>query len=180
MLGPTLETARLLLRPPTREDFPAFAEFMADERTARFFGGSQPATSAWRQFAAIIGAWSLNGYSMFSYIEKATGRWIGRGGPWQPYGWPGTEVGWGVIASAQRQGYAREAAVASIDWAFDQLGWTEVVHCIEPANTASIATAVSLGSTLLRRGVRAPAPLDATWDVYGQTREQWQARRARP
>src|SRR5215510_14752255 len=108
MLGPTLETPRLILRPPTREDFDAFAEFIADERTAHFLGGVQPRAAAWRQWAAITGAWSLNGFSMFSYIEKANGRWVGRGGPWQPDSWPGTEVGWGVALHAQRRGYARE------------------------------------------------------------------------
>jgi RimJ/RimL family protein N-acetyltransferase len=97
--------------------------------------------------------------------------------PWVPEGWPGTEVGWGLIADAQGQGYATEAATAAIDWAFDQRGWTEVVHCIDPHNAPSIAVATRLGSSLLRRGVVAPAPIVATWDIYGQTREQWRERR---
>jgi RimJ/RimL family protein N-acetyltransferase len=179
MLGPTLETARLILRPPAREDFDDFARFSAEERTAQFLGGVQPRAAAWRQFAALVGAWTLNGFSMFSYIEKGSGRWVGRGGPWMPEGWPGTEVGWGVVQEAQRRGYAKEAATACIDWAFDVLGWSEVVHCIDPANTASIATATSLGSQRLRSGAVAPAPLVAVWDIYGQTREQWRARRGR-
>lgn len=178
MLGLTLETPRLLLRPPQREDLDAFAEFMADERSAKFLGGVIPRSVAWRQLATIIGAWSLNGFSMFSIIEKRSGRWVGRGGPWVPEGWPGTEVGWGIVPSAQRNGYAKEAATAAIDWAFDALGWTEVIHCIDPANTASIATALSLGSTLQRTDVEAPAPLIARWDLYGQTREAWRARRS--
>ena len=176
MLGPTLYTDRLILRPPHHDDFSAFAEFMSDEATARHLGGSIPREVAWRQFATIIGAWTLNGFSMFSFIEKASGRWVGRGGPWVPEGWPGNEVGWGIVASAQRQGYAKEAATAAIDWAFERLGWTDVIHCIDPANTASIATARSLGSTLQRTAVAAPPPLVATWDLYGQTREQWRAR----
>ncbi len=173
-----IETPRLILRPPTRDDFEAFATFMADERTGKYLGGLQPRAATWRQFATIVGAWSLNGFSMFSIVEKATGRWIGRAGPWMPEGWPGTEVGWGIVASAHRNGYAKEAATASIDWAFDTLGWTEVIHCIVPENTASIATARSLGSSLLRTGIMAPPPIDIRWDIYGQTREQWRARRA--
>jgi RimJ/RimL family protein N-acetyltransferase len=176
MLGPTLETARLILRPPTAADFPAYAEFMADEEAARHLGGAQLRTVAWRGFATIVGAWSLNGFSMFSIIEKETGRWVGRGGPWQPEGWPGTEVGWGIIPSAQRRGYAKEAATCAIDWAFDTLGWREVLHCIGPDNQGSIALALSLGSGLRATGVQAPAPIVATWDLYGQTREAWRAR----
>jgi RimJ/RimL family protein N-acetyltransferase len=177
VLGPTLETARLILRPPQREDLAGYAEFMADEASAKYLGGSVPRAVAWRQLATLAGAWSLNGFSMFSFIEKASGRWVGRGGPWLPDGWPGTEVGWGIIPSAQRLGYAKEASTAAIDWAFDTLGWTEVIHCIDPANAPSIATALSLGSTLQRRGVAAPAPLVARWDIYGQTRDEWRARR---
>ena len=150
---------------------------MADPGAAQYLGGAVERTVAWRQWAAIIGAWTLNGFSMFSIIEKATGRWVGRGGPWVPEGWPGTEVGWGIVPSAQRQGYAKEAASAAIDWAFDALGWSEVVHCISAENHASIATARSLGSTRLRTGVLAPAPLGVYWDIYGQSREQWRARR---
>ncbi|MET0386447.1 MAG: GNAT family N-acetyltransferase [Polyangiales bacterium] len=178
MLGPTLETPRLLLRPPSAEDFEDFAAFLADETTARHLGGVQSRAAAWRSLAAIIGAWTLRGYSMFSFIEKATGRWIGRGGPWMPEGWPGTEVGWGIRADAQQKGYAKEAATAALDWVFDELHWRDVVHCIEPQNAASIATAQSLGSSLQRRAVRSPAPLEVVWDLYGQTREQWHARRA--
>ena len=90
----------------------------------------------------------MNGFSMFSILERSTGRWVGRGGPFMSEGWPGTEVGWGVAADAQRKGYAKEAATAAIDWAFSSLGWSEVIHCISPDNAASIATARSLGSVL--------------------------------
>jgi RimJ/RimL family protein N-acetyltransferase len=179
MLGPTLQTARLILRPPVREDLDAYAAFMADEDTARHLGGAVPRTVAWRQLATLIGAWSLNGFSMFSFVERASGKWVGRGGPWMPEGWPGTEVGWGIAPHAQRQGYAKEAATAAIDWAFDALGWSDVIHCISPDNGASIATARSLGSVRRQTGVAAPPPLVASWDIYGQSREQWRARRLR-
>ena len=36
-----LETPRLLLRPTSREDFDAWAAFMADPESARFIGGVQ-------------------------------------------------------------------------------------------------------------------------------------------
>jgi RimJ/RimL family protein N-acetyltransferase len=176
--GPTLETQRLILRPPTAEDFEPFALFMANPATAHFIGGAMVRSVAWRSLCAIAGGWVLQGFSMFSWIEKDSGRWIGRGGPWFPAEWPGPEVGWGVIAEAQGKGYAQEAAAAAIDWAFDALGWTEVIHCIDAANAPSIGVATALGSTVQRRAVAAPAPLVATWDVYGQSRASWRTRRA--
>ncbi len=175
IIGPTLETVRLILRPPCADDFEPFAAFM-EQDDSRFVGGPQPRSAAWRTLSTFTGGWILRGYSMFSWIEKESGRWVGRGGPWCPEGWPGTEVGWSTAKAAQGKGYAKEAATAAIDWAFDHLGWTEVIHCIDPANAASIATAKSLGSTLMRSGVEAPAPIVATWDIYGQSREQWRAR----
>ncbi|TMQ08283.1 MAG: GNAT family N-acetyltransferase [Deltaproteobacteria bacterium] len=130
--GLTLETDRLVLRPPQAEDFPAWVAFSADEETMRYLGGAQSASGAWRGFCTVAGAWSVRGFSMFSVIEKATGRWVGRLGPWMPEGWPGTEVGWGLAREVWGRGYATEGARATIDYAFDVLGWTDVIHCIEP------------------------------------------------
>src|SRR3712207_2646696 len=122
MLGPALETARLILRPPEERDLDGFAEMMADEEAARFVGGVQARAGAWRGMAAMAGSWALRGYGMFSVVEKESGLWVGRLGPWRPEGWPGPEVGWGLVRSAWGKGYATEGAAASIDWAFEALG----------------------------------------------------------
>jgi RimJ/RimL family protein N-acetyltransferase len=175
--GPVLETPRLILRPPQPEDFAPWAAFAADAETMRHLGGVQPRSSAWRGFMSVAGAWAMAGFAMFSVIEKASGRWVGRLGPWQPADWPGTEVGWGIARDCWGKGYATEGAAAAIDWAFDRLGWTEVIHCIDPQNTASQNVARRLGSTLLREG-RLPAPYDEmTVGIWGQSREAWRARR---
>ena len=83
-------------------------------------------------------------------VEKSSGRWIGRLGPWTPESWPGTEVGWGLAREAQGKGYATEGATAAIDWAFDHLGWTEVINCIDPENLASAKVAAALHASLAR------------------------------
>jgi len=176
-LGPTLETERLILRPPRPEDFEGFIEFGADEATMRHLGGVHPRTAAWRGMIALAGAWAIQGFAMFSVIEKASGRWIGRLGPWRPDGWPGAEVGWGLASHAWGQGYATEGATAAMDWAFDELGWLEIIHCIAPENLPSQAVAARLGSTLLRHG-RLPPPQDAELQIWGQSRDQWRAKRA--
>ena len=171
-----LNTERLILRPTAMEDFPRWAELMADTEASRFIGGPQNAEAAWRGFMTMAGAWSLTGVAMFSVIERDTGRWMGRIGPWQPLGWPGTEVGWGLHPDAQGQGYGQEAATATLDYAFDVLGWTEVIHCIDPENTPSQRLAERLGSTNLGP-TRLPAPFDTVRvDRWGQTRAQWQGR----
>ena len=175
---PLLETARLLLRPPRIEDFDEFAAYMSDADSARFLGGAQPRTVAWRSFLQLAGAWELQGFAMFSVLAKDSGSWIGRVGPWMPEGWPGTEVGWGIIGRCCNQGFATEAATAAIDWAFDALGWSEVIHAIAPDNHASQAVAKKLGSTNRGRG-QLPPPYDGSpIDLWGQSRQEWRARRS--
>jgi RimJ/RimL family protein N-acetyltransferase len=149
---------------------------MADEENSGFIGGPQERPAAWRGMMSMAGAWALDGYAMFSVLDKETGEWLGRIGPWVPEGWPGTEVGWALLKKAWGKGYAVEAAEATIDWAFDTLGWTEVIHTIDPANTASQLVARKLGST--NRGPsRLPPPFeDEPVDAWGQTKAQWKAR----
>lgn len=175
---PVLETDRLILRVPQREDFDRYAELIGDEDAARYIGGHMPREAAWRRFLQMPGAWTVYGFAMFSVIDKASGRWLGQAGPWQPEGWPGTEVGWSFHPDAWGRGYASEAAVAAIDWAFANLGWSEVIHCIDPANEASRRLARRLGSRL-QRTASMPAPYQhITTDVWGQSREEWHRRRA--
>ena len=173
---PPLETERLILRVPLAEDYEPWVAFLADAEAQRFLGGAQTREMAWRQICTMCGAWTVRGFSMFSVIEKATGRWIGRLGPWQPEGWPGTEVGWGLVRDAWGKGYATEGAAAAIDWAFATFGWSEVIHTIEAANTPSSAVAKRLGSQILRQAVL-PPPLNLPVDCWGQSREAWLARR---
>jgi len=172
-----LETSRLLLRPPRLEDLDPWTNMMADEPTARFIGGVAPRAVCWRQLMTLIGAWHAHGFAMFSVIEKDTGRWIGRLGPWQPEGWPGTEIGWSIVRDRWGRGYAVEGAIASTEWAFANLGWTNVIHSIAPANVASQRVAQKLGSRNLGPGKLPPPYQNDAVDLWGQTREEWRGRR---
>lgn len=171
-----IETQRLVLRPPRGEDFEAWAAFMADEDAARWIGGPMSRPAAWRGLLTVVGAWEVQGFGMFSVLERGGGEWVGRLGPWMPEGWPGPEVGWGIVRSRWGRGYATEGAAAAMDWAFDALGWPEVIHCIDPGNAASVRVAERLGSR--RRGSgRLPEPFDAPVEIWGQTRDEWRSRR---
>lgn len=170
-----LETERLILRLPQIEDFERYAEFFAHE-SSRTIGGPHARGDAWRRFLQMPGAWALQGFAMFSVIEKSSGLWVGQAGPWRPDGWPGTEVGYSFHQDACGKGYCTEACVAAIDWAFDTLGLAEVIHCISPGNIASQNVAKRLGSR--NRGAGTLPPLAAhAIDIWGQTREEWRARR---
>ena len=172
-----LETPRLILRPLRMEDFDAWAAMHDDEITMKYIGGRMPRATAWRMFMCMCGAWAMTGVAMFSVIEKASGKWVGRLGPWHPDGWPDHEVGWGIVREHWGKGYATEGAAATMDYAFDVLGWTQLIHCIEENNVASQGVAKRLGSRLLGR-VQMPAPYEHfVVDAWGQTRDEWRAKK---
>ena len=127
----------------------AWAAFAADEEAARYLGGVQPRAVAWRGMCAMAGAWAIRGYSMFSVIEKSTGRWVGRLGPWRPEGWPGAEIGWGLARAAWGRGYATEAAAALVDWALSHPEVNRVCASMPPDNAAAIRVARKIGMRLL-------------------------------
>ncbi len=174
-----IETARLILRPTREEDFPRWAEAMSDPESSRFIGGPMTPQMSWRGLMTMAGAWSLTGVAMFSVIEKSSGLWQGRVGPWRPHGWPGNEIGWGLHRDAHGKGYALEAAVASLDYAFDGLGWNDVIHCIDPANTPSQKLAERLGSRLIGPTQLPPPYETVPSEKWGQTRDEWQGHRKR-
>jgi RimJ/RimL family protein N-acetyltransferase len=172
-----IETPRLILRPPRVEDLDGWSAMMADEPTARFIGGVMPRAMCWRQLMSMIGSWHALGFAMFSVIEKSSGRWVGRVGPWKPEGWPGNEIGWAIARECWGRGYAGESAAAAMTWAFEHLPWNDVIHAVAPANTASQRVAQKLGSRNHGPG-RLPEPYaEDRVDLWGQTREEWRRRR---
>ncbi|MEP6618900.1 MAG: GNAT family N-acetyltransferase [bacterium] len=168
-----IETERLILRPVLLDDLDRWADMMADEESCRYVGGVQKKPIVWRSLTSQAGAWALTGVAMFSVIEKSTGLWVGRVGPWNPFGWPGTEVGWSLHRDSWNKGYAMESAVATMDYAFNVLGWTDIIHTIDPGNAPSQRVARRLGSRLRGPG-QLPAPYeDSPVEIWGQTREEW-------
>lgn len=168
---PTLTTERLILRAHRPEDYEPYAAMMADPGVARFLtmdGKPQPRSDAWRALAALIGCWTLRGFGMWALEEKATGRYVGRVGPWQPEGWPGFEIGWGTVPDVQGMGYATEAAAAAVVWSHATLGVDRILHIIHPDNAPSQAVARKLGARIVGQW-------ETTW---GTTCDLWGTDRA--
>lgn len=147
---PTLETERLILRQFCQADLDAYAEICANPEVMQYFATGQPWTrlESWRSMAVILGHWQLRGYGLWAVEEKASRALIGRIGCWQPEGWPDFEIGWLLKRAAWGQGYATEAARASIQYAFEQLGRSHIISLIAPENYRSIRVAERLGEQL--------------------------------
>jgi RimJ/RimL family protein N-acetyltransferase len=170
---PVLETERLRLWEWREEDFPAFADFWADETRARFVGGTCTREDAWRRMATYAGHWMLRGYGEWAIEEKASRCFAGYCGPWNPEGWPEREISWGLVKAFHGRGYATEAARRARDFAYRELGWPTAVSYIAAENIPSQRVAGRLGASFERsielRGspvgvYRHPGP-DASRDI---------------
>lgn len=174
-----IETPRLLLRPPIKDDFEAWALMEADESVKANTGTAQDQRESWSQLLGIAGHWSIMGWGALCAVEKASNRFVGRFGPSKPFGWPCIEVGWMLLPEFQGKGYALEGAAAAMDFAFFELGEPRVIHTIRPANVASQKLALKLGSRNLGP-IKLPPPYEETPnDEWSQTRAEWEGNRVR-
>ena len=148
---------------------PEVMEFLAAD------GKPAPRFLAWQSFCAILGHWQVRGYGLFAVIERSTGEFVGRVGPWFPEGWPEFEVGWTLRSAFWGRGYATEAATAAIDFSFGPLDRPHIASFINPSNARSIRVAERLGETPERRVVLPDVP-DKEIIQYGLYRDAWTAR----
>ncbi len=167
-----IETERLTLRPMTADDVEPHMAMMQDPATAKFLcpdGVPRPRAEEWRAAASMLGHWQIRSYGFFSVIEKATGEWVGRVGPWMPEGWPSLECGWSIKADRWGKGYGPEAAVASIRWTFDRFPeLSRIISVIDPDNTNSQEVAKKVGEVFEFLGHRL--------DVWAADRSTWLSR----
>jgi RimJ/RimL family protein N-acetyltransferase len=174
-----LETQRLILRPPEKGDFRAWALMEADESVKANTGSVQDRRESWNQLLSTAGHWSIMGWGALCAIEKSTGDFVGRFGPSKPFGWPCIEVGWMLLPAFQGRGYALEGVVAAMDFAFLELREPRVIHTIRPANLASRKLAEKLGSKNLGP-IALPPPFENTPnEEWSQTAEDWKMNRTR-
>ena len=105
---------------------------------------------SWRLMATIVGHWILRGYGFWVVEHKTTRAFLGRVGLWNPLGWPGLEIGWAISREYWRQGFAKESALAVMNYAFGVMNVPKLISVIAPSNEASKRLAESLGMSLDR------------------------------
>lgn len=159
--GPTIETARLWLRPMQEDDFDALLRIFTDPKVMASFGGElfTPAQMhAWLD--RNLDHQNQFGYGLFSVIRKTDGRLIGDCGLEQMTvdGEAAAELGYDFCSDAWNQGFATEAACAVRDYAFAELRLPQLISLIRVGNLASRRVAEKVGMQLMaepeRYGVR--------------------------
>ena len=153
---PTLTTERLLLRPPTYDDWPDYAALMASPRAVHM-NGPHKTESAWGMFCSDVAQWSLFGHGALMITEHGTGTCLGQIGINHGPLFPERELGWFVYPTAEGHGYAYEAAVEMRRWAFAERAFVTLVSYIDPDNGRSRQLAERLGAAV-DEGATPPEP----------------------
>jgi RimJ/RimL family protein N-acetyltransferase len=147
---------------------------MGDPEVARYIAPA-PMTreESWRNMASSLGHWLLRGYGSWAVECKSDGAMIGRVGMINPQGWPGLEIGWTLGRPYWGQGFATEAAAATMRYAFLTQPAAKLISCIDPDNVASQAVARRLGESKGERTTLKLGAKDYPIDIWFITRDEW-------
>jgi len=146
-----IETARLLLRDWREADIDAFDRHTNTANVMRWLGGVASRAELEDRLRTRVMVWQAErGFTFWAVERKADGELLGFCGlkiadtPGSPI--EGVhEVGWRLREDAWGQGYAKEAAIASLDHAFGQLGAVRVVAVTYKENGPSWGLMERLG-----------------------------------
>jgi RimJ/RimL family protein N-acetyltransferase len=176
----TLETPRLILRDWREEDIEPFIRHLNVEPVMRWLGGVRTPEQQEAAVRERFMAWQESrGFTFWAVERKSDGELLGFCGlkiaddPDSPVEGE-VEVGWRLREDSWGHGYAKEAAIASLDFAFGRLGAERVVALTVEGNAPS-------WGLMLRLGMARRPDLDyatALWAdgpviVYEMRREQW-------
>jgi RimJ/RimL family protein N-acetyltransferase len=144
-----LRTGRLLLRRWRDEDREPFAALNADPVVMEHFPSMLDRAQS-DAYVDRISVWfDEDGYGLWALEVLATGEFIGYTGLWaaafDAHFTPAVEVGWRLARHAWGNGYAPEAARASIADGFDRLDIDEIVSFTTTANARSQRVMQKLG-----------------------------------
>jgi RimJ/RimL family protein N-acetyltransferase len=144
-----LETERLVLRRLVLEDLNALFELYCDEEIRRYF---PEGVLNYQQTKEEL-EWFLNGHPRFpelglwATLHKESGEFMGRCGllPWTIEERQEVEVAFLLGKKFWGQGFATEAALAIVQYAFQELDLSRLICLIDPENLASVNVAKRIG-----------------------------------
>jgi len=136
-----IKTNRLGLRQWEDLDFEPFAELNADEEVRKYFPGLLSRVESDKVIQSMRKKINLNGFGFWALDVLKTGKFIGMVGitltDLNLNFTPCIEIGWHLKKSAWGNGYATEAAFASLDFAINECGFGEIYSWTAKQNVPS-------------------------------------------
>ncbi len=147
--GTELSTPRLLLRRWRVSDREPFAALNSDPEVMEHFPNRLTPAQSDDLVDRIEAGFERRGFGLWALETRPGGEFIGFTGlaavPFEAHFTPAVEVGWRLARSAWGQGYASEAARASLAFGFDEVGLSEIVSFAVPGNARSLAVMERIG-----------------------------------
>ena len=142
-----IETERLFLREMTEEDFPALYKVLADSDIMKHYPYDFDENRVKNWIERNIERYRVLGFGLWAVCLKETGEVIGDCGLTMQLinGEIKPEIGYHIRADKQRNGFAKEAAIAVRDWTFNNTPFNIVYSYMNHANEPSVKTAISYG-----------------------------------
>jgi ribosomal-protein-alanine N-acetyltransferase len=153
----TIATDRLILRPLTEADAPAYAAMRYHPEVAKWLPAvaGDPLQNAHRAIGYFAQCWASDGHGPWGIFLKqgaAEGALIGHGGLRVMPDFDGqTEVLYALHPDAWGKGYATELARAALTYGFTRRGLASIFAITKPDNVASQAVMTRLGMTWRKR-----------------------------
>jgi len=154
-----IETDRLILRRFDLSDLDEFAPIMADADVMRFSKSgpwTRERTEEFLQQCQVDYSEARWGYGRLAAVQKTDQRVIGFAGLARfddVDGSPEVEIGYRLHPEFWGRGLGTEAAAASRDHGFGDLGMTRLISLIQPENVASVRVAEKIGMSC-EKGIR--------------------------
>ena len=162
-----LETSRLRLRQWREEDVEPLYAMTSDPEVQAHFASVQDRDKTRSMFEKLHAIIDEKGWGFWAVEVKATRRFAGFCGikevSFEAPFVPAVEVGWRFVREMWGNGYATEAAKASVAFGFGELGLDEIVAFLLPGNRRSAAVCERLGMTRDEAG-----DFDHPWFQEGQ------------
>lgn len=147
----TIETARLLLRPWRDSDVEPWVQMNADPRVAEFFPRIYTRELSESTAQRLRADLDSRGYGWWVVEVRDGAAFAGvvalQEVPFPSHFTPAREIGWRFVPERWGHGYATEAARAALGFAFNRLGWKEVVALTAVSNIRSQRVMERLGMT---------------------------------
>ena len=142
-----LETERLFLREMTMDDFDSMYAVLADPEIMQHYPYSFDEERVRSWIERNMKRYTDDGFGLWAVCLKDTGEMIGDCGL-TLQNIDGTmlpEIGYHIRKDQQRKGYAKEAAAAVRDWAFQNTEYPALYSYCKYTNVGSFKTAESIG-----------------------------------